>query len=197
MRERPREACQQETSRSDAGGMSGFSMVWDLACKTFAPGVGRKISLQYGKRQRSTYTSMQTPVKSGISRLAQWNVFTSFRKIRRRMILSAATYGALHHDSTFERRAMPVSVTNSRAIYDALKECDIRLVSALPETWLVHLNPGGRRRPGNDPGASGKRGGGRWCFRRSAFRRSKVGHADAESRIPGFHQWHRLFRPSV
>jgi sulfopyruvate decarboxylase subunit alpha len=34
---------------------------------------------------------------------------------------------------------MPVSVTNSRLIYDALKECDIRLVSALPETWLVHL----------------------------------------------------------
>ena len=34
---------------------------------------------------------------------------------------------------------MPVSVTNSRLIYDALKECDVRLVSALPETWLVHL----------------------------------------------------------
>lgn len=34
---------------------------------------------------------------------------------------------------------MPVSVTNSKLIYDALKECDIQLVSALPETWLVHL----------------------------------------------------------
>ena len=34
---------------------------------------------------------------------------------------------------------MPVSLTNSKLIYDALKECDIRLVSALPETWLVHL----------------------------------------------------------
>ncbi|HET9921659.1 MAG TPA: thiamine pyrophosphate-binding protein [Ktedonobacteraceae bacterium] len=34
---------------------------------------------------------------------------------------------------------MPVSVTNSRLIYDALKACDIKLVSALPETWLVHL----------------------------------------------------------
>ena len=34
---------------------------------------------------------------------------------------------------------MPVSATNSKVIYDALKECDIRLVSALPETWLVHL----------------------------------------------------------
>ncbi len=34
---------------------------------------------------------------------------------------------------------MPVSVENSRLIYDALKACDIRLLSALPETWLVHL----------------------------------------------------------
>jgi sulfopyruvate decarboxylase subunit alpha len=34
---------------------------------------------------------------------------------------------------------MPVSLTNSRLIYETLKECDIRLVSALPETWLVHL----------------------------------------------------------
>jgi len=34
---------------------------------------------------------------------------------------------------------MPVSSASSKLIYDALKECDIRLVSALPETWLVHL----------------------------------------------------------
>src|SRR5438445_11528094 len=34
---------------------------------------------------------------------------------------------------------MPVSVTNSRLIYDALKACDVRMMSALPETWLVHL----------------------------------------------------------
>ena len=34
---------------------------------------------------------------------------------------------------------MPVSVANSKLVYEALKECDIRLVSALPETWLVHL----------------------------------------------------------
>lgn len=34
---------------------------------------------------------------------------------------------------------MPVSPTNSKLIYDALKACDIRLISALPETWLVHL----------------------------------------------------------
>src|SRR5258705_11217026 len=34
---------------------------------------------------------------------------------------------------------MPVSTESSRAIYDALKDGGIRLLSALPETWLVHL----------------------------------------------------------
>ncbi|HEY7126748.1 MAG TPA: sulfopyruvate decarboxylase [Ktedonobacterales bacterium] len=34
---------------------------------------------------------------------------------------------------------MPVSATNSRLIYDALKACDVKVMSALPETWLVHL----------------------------------------------------------
>ncbi|HTP89658.1 MAG TPA: hypothetical protein VMH28_18895 [Candidatus Acidoferrales bacterium] len=34
---------------------------------------------------------------------------------------------------------MPVSQTSSRAVYAALKSCGIGLVSALPETWLVHL----------------------------------------------------------
>jgi sulfopyruvate decarboxylase subunit alpha len=33
----------------------------------------------------------------------------------------------------------PVSTTNSRLIYDALKANGIGLVSALPETWLVHV----------------------------------------------------------
>src|SRR5467141_5303575 len=33
----------------------------------------------------------------------------------------------------------PVSTAHSRLIYDALKTCDVRLMSALPETWLVHL----------------------------------------------------------
>src|SRR5437660_10789361 len=37
------------------------------------------------------------------------------------------------------RIPMSVSVKNSHLIYDALKACDIRLMSALPETWLVHL----------------------------------------------------------
>src|SRR5881409_929970 len=34
---------------------------------------------------------------------------------------------------------MPVSEANSRHLYDALKQCGVGLVSALPETWLVHL----------------------------------------------------------
>src|SRR5213592_4780340 len=34
---------------------------------------------------------------------------------------------------------MPVSVQHSQLIYDSLKARDIHLLSALPETWLVHL----------------------------------------------------------
>lgn len=34
---------------------------------------------------------------------------------------------------------MPVSITHSQLIYQGLKDVGIRLVSALPETWLVHL----------------------------------------------------------
>jgi sulfopyruvate decarboxylase subunit alpha len=34
---------------------------------------------------------------------------------------------------------MPVSLANSRIVYDALKKCGVGLVSALPETWLVHM----------------------------------------------------------
>ena len=34
---------------------------------------------------------------------------------------------------------MPVSLVNSQVVYDALKAADVRLLSALPETWLVHL----------------------------------------------------------
>lgn len=35
--------------------------------------------------------------------------------------------------------AVPVSVENSRIIYNGLKRSGVKLVSALPETWLVHL----------------------------------------------------------
>jgi sulfopyruvate decarboxylase subunit alpha len=34
---------------------------------------------------------------------------------------------------------MPVSAASSRLVYDSLKECGVRLLSVLPETWLVHL----------------------------------------------------------
>lgn len=34
---------------------------------------------------------------------------------------------------------MPVSVDSSRIVYQALKACGIRVLSVLPETWLVHL----------------------------------------------------------
>ncbi len=34
---------------------------------------------------------------------------------------------------------MPVSLGNSRLLFDALKAADVRIMSALPETWLVHL----------------------------------------------------------
>ena len=34
---------------------------------------------------------------------------------------------------------MPVSATNSQLVFDALKAAGVRLMSALPETWLVHL----------------------------------------------------------
>src|ERR1017187_5747552 len=34
---------------------------------------------------------------------------------------------------------MPVSEKNSLRLYSALKQCGVGLLSALPETWLVHL----------------------------------------------------------
>jgi sulfopyruvate decarboxylase subunit alpha len=34
---------------------------------------------------------------------------------------------------------VPVSLKNSRVVYEALKASGVRMVSALPETWLVHL----------------------------------------------------------
>src|SRR2546428_13758329 len=34
---------------------------------------------------------------------------------------------------------MPVSVENSRIVYNGLKRAGVKIVSALPETWLVHL----------------------------------------------------------
>lgn len=34
---------------------------------------------------------------------------------------------------------MPVSITHSQLVFDALKASGVRMISVLPETWLVHL----------------------------------------------------------
>ena len=34
---------------------------------------------------------------------------------------------------------VPVSISSSKLIYDCLKDAGVRIMSALPETWLVHL----------------------------------------------------------
>ncbi len=44
-----------------------------------------------------------------------------------------------HRTSVLSFSPMPVSTSSSLVIYDALKANGIRLLSALPETWLVHL----------------------------------------------------------
>ena len=41
--------------------------------------------------------------------------------------------------SVQERCRYPVSVKNSEVIFEALKANGVSLISALPETWLVHL----------------------------------------------------------
>src|SRR6186713_1122485 len=53
------------------------------------------------------------------------------RRIREKGLIGAFCYSS--------RAGMPVSTSSSRAIYEALKAGGIRLMSALPETWLVHL----------------------------------------------------------
>ena len=40
---------------------------------------------------------------------------------------------------TLSQILMPVSVSSSKLIYGCLKAAGVRIVSALPETWLVHL----------------------------------------------------------
>lgn len=45
---------------------------------------------------------------------------------------------------------MPVSVSSSQLIFDALKACGVSMLSALPETWLVHLI----RMAEDDPGTT-------------------------------------------
>ena len=43
---------------------------------------------------------------------------------------------------------MPVSERHSKLVYDALVAAGIQVVSALPETWLVHSSAWPRTTPG-------------------------------------------------
>jgi sulfopyruvate decarboxylase subunit alpha len=40
---------------------------------------------------------------------------------------------------SIRRPIMPVSTSASRLIYSSLRDAGVRIISALPETWLVHL----------------------------------------------------------
>jgi sulfopyruvate decarboxylase subunit alpha len=48
-------------------------------------------------------------------------------------------YGLQSVSSLGKGDDVPVSVANSQVVYDAMKGVGVTLVSALPETWLVHL----------------------------------------------------------
>jgi len=50
-----------------------------------------------------------------------------------------AGYGLQSVSSLGRGDDVPVSVANSQLVYDAMKGVGVTLVSALPETWLVHL----------------------------------------------------------
>jgi sulfopyruvate decarboxylase TPP-binding subunit len=66
---------------------------------------------------------------------------------------------------------VPVSVAHSKLMYDALKGCNVRLISALPETWLAHLI----RLAEEDPQMTSSRRPARW----SSPRRSRSSMAPA------------------
>src|SRR6201988_4101360 len=63
----------------------------------------------------------------------------SAQAIPRRKCSSRTHFPRVQDRIQTQSEHMPVSLTSSKVIYEGLKECDIRLVSALPETWLVHL----------------------------------------------------------
>ena len=86
---------------------------------------------------------------------------------------------------------MPVSVANSQVIYDALKACDVKIISALPETWLVHLiRMADETR--SHPGTRRQGRGGDWHLRRGTPGRRQLRTADAEPRLPRSNQPDRL-----
>src|SRR3982074_1921578 len=53
--------------------------------------------------------------------------------------LDPSGYGLQSVSSLGRGDDLPVSVANSQLVYDAMKGTGVTLVSALPETWLVHL----------------------------------------------------------
>jgi len=53
--------------------------------------------------------------------------------------LTAVWHPCFGDASSAEEVAVPVSEPNSKVVYEALKAAGVRLCSALPETWLVHL----------------------------------------------------------
>jgi len=90
--------------------------------------------------QRQTYTRRKRSSRARYTALRIEYVRSVCREKRERYLIGGrgARVGCEATPSR-ESKNMPVSSNNSKLIYDALKECDIRLVSALPETWLVHL----------------------------------------------------------
>src|SRR5205807_10622822 len=55
------------------------------------------------------------------------------------LAMGVSGYGLQSVSSLGRGDDVPVSVANSQVVYDAMKGVGVRLVSALPETWLVHL----------------------------------------------------------
>lgn len=123
----------------DADGISGGRTPSNLACK-LCSSLPLKVSTRIVRNeQRPTYTPLQTLVKSARSGFEDKINVASCAEAKKRVIVSAAASRTAPFGANPEPNHMPVSSNNSKLIYDALKECDIRLVSALPETWLVHL----------------------------------------------------------
>src|SRR5579862_7302899 len=108
-------------SETDLGGPATLRTLCDLPCNfdswLFSRG-GKEVGF---RRTSTTYTAGHSSSRAPIS-------------------LSRLEYVLFFFEQDqSEIQQMPVSLANSKLVYEALKECDIHLVSALPETWLVHL----------------------------------------------------------
>ncbi len=94
---------------------------------------------------------------------------------------------------------MPVSARHSKVVYDALKGCGIRLISALPETWLVHLIRMADEDPdmilvrlANENEAVGLSAGAYFAGVRSATLMQNHGFLEAANSIVSFSQLYRI-----